>query len=161
MADIFHFRSNFIFFREIDFHFIRYNLQLFVTILFFISLFFIIKKKLWKEKIWIFLVVFTALSTIMITDIFSWYYTPDILQTLQFPWRLVIYITFGVILILGICLKQIENKKYFKIVVCVLLILNVIGTYIYIDHLEEKSIDVNDINNEKCKGKIEMCRNMS
>ena len=104
----------FTFFREIDFHFIRYNLQLFVTILFFVSVFFIIKKKLWKEKIWVFLMAFTGLSTIMVTDVFPWYYTPDILQTLQFPWRLVIYITFGAILIAGICLKQMEDKKYFK-----------------------------------------------
>ena len=142
----------FTFFREIDFHFIRYNLQLFVTILFFISLFFIIKKKLWKQKIWIFLIVFTGLATIMVTDVFPWYYTPDILQTLQFPWRLVIYIAFGAILLTGVFLKQIENKKYFKILSCVLLILTVLGTYIYIDHLEEPQIDITNINNEKCMG---------
>lgn len=142
----------FAFNREIDFHFIRYNLQLFVTVLFFISLIFIIKKKLWKEKIWIFLLLFTALSIIMITDLFPWYYAPDILQTLQFPWRLVIYITFGAILIAGITLKQIENKKYFKIISCILLILTVLGTYIYIDHLEEEQIDIADINNEKAVG---------
>ena len=118
----------FTFFREIDFHFIRYNLQLFVTVLFFISLFVIVKKKLWKEKVWIFLVAFTALSTIMVTDAFPWYYTPDILLTLQFPWRLVIYIAFGAILISGIFLKQIENKKYFKIFSCSLLILTVLAT---------------------------------
>ncbi len=142
----------FTFFREIDFHFIRYNLQLFVMILFFISIIFIIKKKLWKEKKWIFLITFTILSTIMVTDLFPWYYTPDILQTLQFPWRLVIYISFGAILIAGVCLKQIENKTYFKIISCGLLILTVLGTCIYIDHLEEPQIDITNINNEKCMG---------
>ena len=142
----------FTFFREIDFHFIRYNLQLFVTVLFFISLFVIVKKKLWKEKVWIFLVVFTALSTIMVTDAFPWYYTPDILLTLQFPWRLVIYIAFGAILISGIFLKQIENKKYFKIFSCSLLILTVLATCIYIDHLEGNQIDITNINNERCMG---------
>ena len=142
----------FTFFREIDFHFIRYNLQLFVTVLFFISLFVIVKKKLWKEKVWIFLVAFTALSTIMVTDAFPWYYTPDILLTLQFPWRLVIYIAFGAILISGIFLKQIENKKYFKIFSCSLLILTVLATCIYIDHLEGNQIDITNINNERCMG---------
>ncbi len=142
----------FTFFREIDFHFIRYNLQLFVMILFFISIIFIIKKKLWKEKKWIFLITFTILSTIMVTDLFPWYYTPDILQTLQFPWRLVIYISFGAILIAGVCLKQIENKTYFKIISCGLLILTALGTCIYIDHLEEPQIDITNINNEKCMG---------
>ena len=42
----------FAFNREIDFHYIRFNLQLFVTILFFISIIFIFKKKMWKQKEW-------------------------------------------------------------------------------------------------------------
>ncbi len=142
----------FAFNREWNFHFVRFNLQLFVTIMFFISLFFICKKKLWKENIWKFLLAFTILSVIMITNVFPWYYTPDMLQTLQFPWRLALYIAFGGILISGICLKEVENKKQFKSIGCVLLILTVIGTYIYIDHLEEPQIDINNLNNAKCMG---------
>lgn len=142
----------FAFNREIDFHFIRYNLQLFVTIMFFISVFILIKKKLWKEKLWMFLLAFTVLSIIMITKFFPWYYIPDILQTLQFPWRLVIYIAFGAILITGICLKQVENKKYFHILCCILLILTLVATCINIDHLEESQIDINNINNARCMG---------
>lgn len=142
----------FAFNKEIDYNYVRYHLQLFVTIMFFISVFFIIKKKMWKEKLWIFLIVFTMLSAIMVTDVFPWYYTPDILQTLQFPWRLVIYISFGAIIISGICLKQIENKKYFHALCCGLLILTVIGTYVYTDHLDESQIDINNINNTKSMG---------
>jgi hypothetical protein len=142
----------FAFFREFNYHYIRYNLQLPVTIMFFASLIIIIKKKMWKEKIWIFLFVFTLLSIIMVTSLFPWYYTPDILQTLQFPWRLAIYIAFGGILIAGVCLKQIENKKYFNIIWCILIILAVFSTWIYIDHLEEGNIDITNINNEKSMG---------
>lgn len=142
----------FAFNKKIDYNYVRYHLQLFVTIMFFISVFFIIKKKMWKEKLWIFLIVFTMLSAIMVTDVFPWYYTPDILQTLQFPWRLVIYISFGAIIISGICLKQIENKKYFHALCCGLLILTVIGTYVYTDHLDESQIDINNINNTKSMG---------
>ena len=142
----------FAFNREIDFHYIRFNLQLFVTILFFISIIFIIKKKIWKQKEWLFLLAFTIISCIMITSLFPWYYTPDILQTLQFPWRLTLYIAFGVILISGIALKQIENKKYFNIITGILLILTLVGIYVYTDHLEESQIDINNINNEKCMG---------
>lgn len=40
----------FAFNREIDFHYIRFNLQLFVTILFFISIIFIFKKKCGNKK---------------------------------------------------------------------------------------------------------------
>lgn len=142
----------FAFNKEIDYNYVRYHLQLFVTIMFFISVFFIIKKKMWKEKLWVFLIAFTMLSAIMVTDVFPWYYTPDILQTLQFPWRLVIYISFGAIIISGICLKQIENKKYFHALCCGLLILTVIGTYVYTDHLDESQIDINNINNTKSMG---------
>ena len=142
----------FAFNREIDFHFIRYNLQLFVTVMFFISLFFVIKKKLWKEKLWIFLMAFTVLSIIMITNLFPWYYIPDILQALQFPWRLVIYIAFGAILIAGICLKQVENKKWFNVICCILLLFTLIGTYVNIDHLEESQMDIYNINNAKSMG---------
>ena len=142
----------FAFNREIDFHYIRFNLQLFVTILFFTSIIFIFRKKMWKQKEWLFLLAFTILSSIMITSLFPWYYTPDILQTLQFPWRLALYIAFGVILISGIALKQIENKKYFNIIIGILLVLTLAGTYIYTDHLEESQIDINNINNEKCMG---------
>ncbi len=142
----------FAFNREIDFHFIRYNLQLFVTIMFFISIFLIIKKKLWKEKLWVFLLAFTILSVVMITDLFPWYYTPNILLALQFPWRLVIYIAIGAILITGICLKQIENKKWFNTICCILLLFTLVGTYVNIDHLEESQIDLNNINNAKCMG---------
>ena len=107
---------------------------------------------MWKQKEWLFLLAFTILSSIMITSLFPWYYTPDILQTLQFPWRLALYIAFGVILISGIALKQIENKKYFNIIIGILLVLTLAGTYIYTDHLEESQIDINNINNEKCMG---------
>lgn len=142
----------FAFGREVDFHFIRFNLQLFVTIMFFISLICIVIKKLWKQKIFIFFLIFTVLSAIMLTSLFPWYYVPDLLQTLQFPWRLAIYVAFGAIVITGICLKQIENKKYFNIIATILLVFTLIGTYINIDHLEEDKIDLNNLNNAKSMG---------
>ena len=142
----------FAFRREIDFHYIRFNLQLFVTIMFFMSLVGIIIKKMWKEKWVIFLLAFTTLSVVMVTSLFPWKYTPDILQTLQFPWRIALYIAFGAILITGICLKQVEKKKYFNIICCILIGLTFIETYINIDHLEDKQIDLNDLNNAKCMG---------
>ena len=89
----------------------------------------------------------------MITkNLFPWYYIPDILQALQFPWRLVIYIAFGAILIAGICLKQVENKKWFNVICCILLLFTLIGTYVNIDHLEESQMDIYNINNAKSMG---------
>lgn len=142
----------FAFDREIDFHYIRFNLQFVVTIMFFISLIYILKAKLFKEK-WVrFLLVFTLISVIMVTSIFPWKYTPDILQTLQFPWRLALYILFGSILFSGIFLKHFECKKYFNIICCILVCFALLETYINIDHLEEEQIDLSNLNNSKCMG---------
>ena len=142
----------FAFNRDVNYEYIRYNLQLTVTILFFISLFIIIKKKLWKKKLWIFLVVFTFLSAIMVTNIFPWEYTPNILATLQFPWRLAIYIAFGAILISGIFLKRIEKKEYCNFISCELVLLTVLGTCIYIDHDAKPQVDITYINNPTSVG---------
>lgn len=142
----------FVFDNEIDFQYIRFNAQLFVVILFVLSICLIIKKKLYKEKIWQFLLAFTILSAIMITSLFPWYYTPDILQTLQFPWRLVIYAIFGIILIAGISLKKVEKEKFFNKICYILIFLSLIATYINIDHSTETPIDLKDLNNEKSVG---------
>ena len=125
--------------------FVIYHLQVLVNIMFVIGLIIFIKKKMWKEKLWLFLVAFTLLSIIMVTSLFPWYYTPDILQTLQFPWRLVLYIDFGAILISGILLKKLENKKWFDIVICVLCIYTIISSYYYIGNLNNTTVDINNI----------------
>ena len=125
--------------------FVIYHLQVLVNIMFIIGLIIFIKKKMWKEKLWLFLVAFTLLSIIMVTSLFPWYYTPDILQTLQFPWRLVLYIDFGAILISGILLKKLENKKWFDIVICVLCIYTIISSYYYIGNLNNTTVDINNI----------------
>ncbi len=126
--------------------FIRYHLPLFVTILFFLSIFYFLRKKLWKEKVATFLLCFTILSIIMITPLFPWYYTPDILQTLQFPWRLCIYIAFGAILFSGIYLKQLEHRKEFRVLAIVLIGLTFFSSYYYTYHLNAEKVNIHEIN---------------
>ena len=125
---------------------IRFHLQMMVIILFLASLFFLFKNKLWKEKVWRFFLAFTILAMIMITSLFPWYYTPDLLQTLQFPWRLALYIAFGAIVITGIILKKFENKKHFNKICFVLIALTIFGAYYYTGHLDETVVDLNNIN---------------
>ncbi len=142
----------FMFDNEIDYTYIRFNVQIFVTIMFALSIYLTIKNKLYKEKIWKFLFAFTILSAIMVTSLFPWYYTPNILQTLQFPWRLALYATFGIIIIAGISLKRIEKTKYFNTLCCILIFLTLITAYINIDHSTSEPIDLNDLNNQKSVG---------
>ena len=125
---------------------VRFHLQMMVIILFLASLFFLFKNKLWKEKVWRFFLAFTILAMIMITSLFPWYYTPDLLQTLQFPWRLALYIAFGAIVITGIILKKFENKKHFNKICFVLIALTIFGAYYYTGHLDETVVDLNNIN---------------
>ena len=125
---------------------VRFHLQMMVIILFLASLFFLFKNKLWKEKVWRFFLAFSILAMIMITSLFPWYYTPDLLQTLQFPWRLALYIAFGAIVITGIILKKFENKKHFNKICFVLIALTIFGAYYYTGHLDETVVDLNNIN---------------
>ncbi len=125
---------------------VRFHLQMMVIILFLASIFFLFKNKLWKEKVWRFFLAFTILAMIMITSLFPWYYTPDLLQTLQFPWRLALYIAFGAIVITGIILKKFENKKHFNKICFVLIALTIFGAYYYTGHLDETVVDLNNIN---------------
>lgn len=125
---------------------VRFHLQMMVIILFFASIFLLFKNKLWKEKVWRFFLAFTILAMIMITSLFPWYYTPDLLQTLQFPWRLALYIAFGAIMIAGIVLKKFENKKHFNKICFVLIALTIFGAYYYTGHLDETVVDLNNIN---------------
>ena len=129
-----------------DYNNVRFHLQMMVIILFFASIFFLFKNKLWKEKVWRFFLAFTILAMIMITSLFPWYYTPDLLQTLQFPWRLALYIAFGAIVITGIILKKFENKKHFNKICFVLIALTIFGAYYYTGHLDETVVDLNNIN---------------
>lgn len=126
--------------------YIRFHLQFIITILLFISLFLFFKKKMWKEKIWLFTFVFALLSVIMTSPFFPWYYTPDLLQTLQFPWRLCLYVAFGIILLAMIPLKQMENKKYFSIFCIIGVLCSLLGSYYYTYHVNEEIVDINNIN---------------
>ncbi len=128
------------------YNFIRYHLQLIVTIGLLYGIYYIFKTKLWKNKVWISILLFTIISFIMTTSIFPWVYTPDILQTLQFPWRLCIYVAFGGILIFCLCLKKIEKRKCFTKACIILGFFALIGSYYNTYHVSEEKVDLNQIN---------------
>lgn len=134
------------FFLPHNYNFIRYHLQIIVTIGVIIGLIFVIKNKIWKSKKWISILLFTLLSFIMTTSLFPWYYTPDILQTLQFPWRLCIYVAFGSILIASISLKQFEKSKYFSIICIICAIICLGESYYNTFHVSEETVDISNIN---------------
>ena len=131
---------------------LMFHLSITTMIMFIISIIFVFRNKLWKEKKWIFLFSFTVLSLVMITPVFPWYYTPSILQTLQFPWRLALYYSFGGILFSGICIKQLENKKQFKMICIIIFIISIFSAYYYTGHLDKEKIDLNNINYSKGLG---------
>lgn len=129
-----------------NYNFIRYHLHLIVTVLFGISTYKIIKEKLWKKKEYLFALLFTLASFIMTTRLFPWYYTPDILQTLQFPWRLCLYVAFGAIIVALILLKRIEKKPYINKLYIMIMVITLGGSLYYSYHVKEITVDWNNIN---------------
>lgn len=134
------------FFLPHNYDFIRYHLQLIITIALFYGIYYFFNKKLWKNSIWTSIMIFTILSFIMTTSLFPWYYTPDILQTLQFPWRLCIYVAFGSILIACLSLKKIENNKYFSMICILIGVISLVGSYYNTYHVQEEKVNKNQIN---------------
>ena len=124
---------------------IIFHLPVFIEIIALASLFIVFFKKLWREKMSIFLALFTILSFIMITNLFPWKFTPSILQTLQFPWRLSLYMMFGAILFCGIGINYFKDKRYFNIICIVLLVFSLFSCYYYIGHPDNEAIDLNNI----------------
>lgn len=139
-------------FSDMHAKYLVFHLQMFVTIMIFAGVFLIFKRKLWKEKIYVFLTIFTILAVIMVTPIFPWKYTPSILQTLQFPWRLALYFAFTGILFSGVFIKQFEGKKYFNIICYVFIGLALLSSFYYTGHLDKDDIDLNDIDYSKGLG---------
>lgn len=128
------------------YHFIRYHLQLLVTIGIFCGIYFYVQKKLWKNKMWTSIMLFTLISFLMTTSLFPWAYIPDILQTLQFPWRLCIYVACGGTLIACITLKKLEKKKYFKKICIICGVISIIGSYYNTYHVSNEKVDLNQLN---------------
>lgn len=124
---------------------IRYHLALYTTIILVFSLLIFIKDKLYKNKTWLFIVIFTSLACIMVTSIFPWYYTPGILETLQFPWRISIYVAFGAIMICGLGIVKLMKTKYNKLIFVGLTILILGGSFYYTYHAADAIVDINNI----------------
>lgn len=122
-----------------------YNLQLFVTIFVIGGVILLIKDKKWKDTKWLSIFVFTVLSIIMVTPLFPWKYAPDILQTLQFPWRLILYIDFGAILISGYFLQKFETKKFFKIAFIVIIGITLLSSFYYTRHSDKGEVDLSNV----------------
>jgi len=137
---------------RLDYDFIRYHLPVFITIFFFISVYFFFRKKKYKDKAWLFSLIFTVLAIVMTTKIFPWYYTPDLLQTLQFPWRLCLYVAFGVILVVCFGLTTLEHNTYFKKLCVLCFILSLLGGFLYNNHLNESVVDLQNIDYNKGTG---------
>lgn len=126
---------------------IRHHLQLSITLMIFVSMFISLKNKLWKKKTFLFLFLFFVLSVIMTTNLFPWAYIPSILQTLQFPWRLTLFVQFSGILLAMIFLNKISTQKWFG-KVCILLMILCTAEMFYNTYHLDKTMDINNISTD-------------
>lgn len=129
-----------------------FHAPFFINIILIVSIFLAVKKKIWKKKEWLFIFLFTILSLIMITKLFPWYYTPSILQTLQFPWRLTLYLMFGICLIVGIFINNFSGRKNFSKICIIFAVIVLFSTFYYIGHLDKEVLDGNNIDYSRGMG---------
>lgn len=97
-----------------------------------------------------FLLIAGIISAIMTTCIFPWIAMPDVLLMIQFPWRMLVFVTFCFSIIAGINIAVFLNSaftkikdKYKNIILVVFVILSCIYSLSFI-----KSLYIKDINNE-------------
>ncbi len=125
--------------------FIRYHLHLSLTVIVLLMFFRFFKEKMGKEKNRCFAVSFTIFSILMTSPIFPWYFTPDLLQTLQFPWRLCLYVLFGACLILGFFLEDFQKKRYFLPVLGILFASVFFGSFYYTYHVSDETVHLDSV----------------
>ena len=127
-----------------NYDYIRYHLQLSSTIMVIGSLVIFLKNKLWRNKTKLFFISFFFLSIIMTTRIFPWKYTPGILQTLQFPWRLALLVSFSGIILVMLFLDKFKDKRIFS-KLCLFLVIFSLGELFYNTYHLNKKPDLDSI----------------
>lgn len=131
---------------------IRHYSSFFILLLGIGSFYLILKEKLWKEKIVQFILIFLCVSIIMVSKIFPWSIIPDILSFIQFPWRLTLMVSFAMIMLSCLFLQKIQFKKKFNFIFWGLSFLCLISSYYTVYHLDEKQIELQNINYNKGVG---------
>lgn len=124
------------FFKPIGWGNIRFTLMLFQYILIICAFIFHKKLTFFKEneqnkKMAKFFIVFTLLALYMTSELCLWYFTPTLLDTLQFPWRLAIYFAFGGSFLACFWFTTMTKKPYFNKMMIGFAALTLIGSYLY------------------------------
>lgn len=135
------------FFVPHTFDYIRHHLQLSITLMIFITFFLFFKNKLWKKKTILFFLLFFIFSVIMTTNLFPWAYIPSILQTLQFPWRLTLFVQFSGILLALVFLNKISTSKCFSKIFVILIFLCTAEMFYNTYHLN-KTLDIHNVSTD-------------
>ncbi len=138
--------------KNMSFSNIRYYSNSFIIILSIISLYYIFKNKMWKEKSTQFIIVFVIVSMIIVSKLFPWSYVPDSLAALQFPFRLTINFSLGMIILSCISLTKLKTKKYFTLGIVVLSILCLVSSYRVIHYYSPREVKIEEITYDKGLG---------
>lgn len=128
------------------------NFNIVVILLSLVVLFKIFTKKIpsYRRKFIVGFLLITIISVILVCNNTIWYYTPDFLNNLQFPWRMCAFITFGISLFAteGMDVFYSLFKKKF-IPVASLLIITILASNVYyniqnIQYVKSLPYNIND-----------------
>ncbi|MGN1298647.1 MAG: 6-pyruvoyl-tetrahydropterin synthase-related protein [Candidatus Scatovivens sp.] len=108
-----------------------------------------------NRKEYILFLVFAILSLFMSTKYFPWKYLPNSFSIIQFPWRMLEFSTFFLSIVCSInayiVIKKFNLKDVFIIII--ILLVYIIAFTPYIKYLDEKIINIEDINQGVVSGK--------
>lgn len=95
---------------------VPYFINIIVLISFFVSIYFYIKDKK-KDKNILYLIILTFISAFMCLKIFPWKMLPDFLYMIQFPWRLITFITIGISIVAPLWILKLDTKKIKPVII--------------------------------------------
>lgn len=135
------------------------------TIFILLLTFFVIKKVDNKYKeLYLLFIIFSLISVFMASKFFPWLIMPNIICKLQYPWRMIGFLTFFISFICGInlynILKLTVKKDFLKIIIVALFVtisiinsMSVISKYFSTNNMLDKNYETNIVENKKiaCK----------
>lgn len=116
----------------------RFYIDLIVLILLFLTL---KKYKQYNNKCYNYILIFGIISLVLSSTLFPWDILPKTLRIIQFPWRLVTFVSITVSVLAPLCISKFSDKNMLSIILIVFMVL------LSQPNLKQATYEVIDIDN--------------
>jgi len=118
---------------------VLYHISPIVTILFIVSIFSYKKLNSEEKKVYISVALFTVMSFFIGSILIDVSKIPKLLWSIQFYWRLMLFITFGLCILAGTGLLYFKSIKLKQIIICIICIVGILDYVIIMNHRDYKT----------------------